>query len=70
MLKFTRIYVRTYSDTGQVTAYAEHDKGRTEGGLHRSDSVHRRSLATFGAHMHALFAAAKRQGLTLQKETW
>ena len=33
MLQFKRIYVRRYSDSGQVVAYADHDKGRTEGSL-------------------------------------
>ncbi len=43
MLTFKRIYIRRYSDNGQVTAYAEHDKGRTDyAGLdsldHRGDA--------------------------------
>lgn len=69
-LQFRRIWVRRYSDSGQVTAYAEHNKGRTEGTLQRSDHPHRDLIPTFGLHMHALFNAAKRQGLTLQRETW
>ena len=69
-LKFKRVYVRRYSDTGQVTAYAEHNKGRTEGSLHYPDSPHRICVPTFGTHMHALFAAAKRQGLRLEKDNW
>lgn len=69
-LQFKRIYVRTYSDTGQVVAYAEHDKGRTEGACQYAGSRRRGYLPSFGAHMHALFAAAKRQGLRLERETW
>jgi hypothetical protein len=61
MLKFKRIYVIRFRDNGQTVAYAKHNKGRTEGSL---------SKHTFGLHMHQLFAAAKRQGLTMQCETW
>lgn len=70
MLKFKRIYVRRYSDTGQVVAYAEHNKGRTEGSARYEGTRRRGYLPAFGAHMHALFAAAKRQGLRLERETW
>ena len=69
-LKFKRIYVRRYSDTGQVVAYAEHNKGRTEGCVHYEGTRHRGYLPAFGSHMHALFAAARRQGLRLERETW
>ena len=70
MLKFKRIYVRRYRDNGQVVAYAEHDKGRTEGSACYEGTRRRGYLPAFGAHMHALFAAAKRQGLKLERETW
>lgn len=70
MLKFKRIYVRRYRDNGQVTAYVEHDKGRTQGGLHYSDHPRAPCTPSFGVHMHALFAAAHRQGLRLERETW
>lgn len=70
MLKFKRIYVRRYSDSGQVVAYAEHNKGQTEGALGREGTRRRGYLPAFGLHMHALFAAAKRQGLRLERETW
>lgn len=69
-LKFKRIYVRRYTDNGEVVAYAEHDKGRTEGVLHYEGTRRRGFLPSFGPHMHALFAAAKRQGLCLERETW
>ena len=69
-LKFKRIYVRRYSDNDSVVAYAEHDKGRTEGALGYEGTWRRGYLPAFGAHMHALFAAAKRQGLMLERETW
>ena len=69
-IKFKRIYVRRYSDNGQVTAYAEHDKGRTEGTAHSEGTRRRGYLPAFGEHMHALFAAANRQGLRLERETW
>ena len=69
-LRFTRIYVRRYSDTGQVTAYAEHNKGRTEGQVQHHDHPNRDLIPTFGQYMHALFRAAKQQGLRLERETW
>ena len=69
-LKFTRIYVRRYRDNESVVAYAEYKGGRTESTLHYEGTRRRGFLPAFGPHMHALFAAAKRQGLTLQRETW
>lgn len=70
MLKFKRIYVRRYSDSGQITAYAEHNKGRTEGTVRLEGTRRTGYHRAFGPHMHALFAAAKRQGLRLERETW
>ncbi len=67
----TRAYVRRYRDNGQTTAYVEWANGsRTEGPLRHSE--HHRGPATpsFGSHMHALFAAAKRNGVRLERETW
>lgn len=69
-MEFTRIYVRRYKDNGTIIAYAEHNKGRTEGELHYEGSRRRGYLPAFGLHMHALFVAAKRQGLCLKRETW
>jgi hypothetical protein len=68
-LKFKRIYVRRYRDSGQVFAYAEHDKGWTEGRMRYEGTPQCGYLPAFGLHMHALFAAAKRQGLKLERET-
>lgn len=73
--KFTRIYVRHYSDNGDTKAYAEWidgrgTKGRTEGGATYHGRPHHIPTYSFGTHMHALFAAAKRQGLRLERETW
>lgn len=70
MLIFKRIYVRRYRDNGEVVAYAEHNKGRTEGVLKIVDHPRVSFTPTFGRHMHALFAAAKRQGLQIERETW
>ena len=70
MLKFKRIYVRRYRDNGQVFAYAEHNKGRTECVMRREGTRRRGYLPAFGEHMHQLFNAAKRQGLRLERETW
>lgn len=70
-LKITRTIVRRYSDTGQVTAYVEwHDGSRTEGALRSFDHPHRDLIPSFGTHMHALFAKAKREGVPLVRETW
>ena len=70
MLQFKRIYVCRYRDSGQVVAYADHDKGRTEGSLSYEGTRRRGYLPSFGPHMHALFSAARRQGLRLERETW
>ena len=69
-LQFKRIYVRRYTDTGATVAYAEHDKGRTESRAIRTASRSRGYYPAFGFHMHALFAAARGQGLRLERETW
>lgn len=69
-LKFKRIYVRRYTDNGQVTAYAEHNKGRTESTAEYEGTRRRGYFLAFGAHMHELFAMAKAQGLHLERETW
>lgn len=70
MLKFKRIYVRRYRDNASVVAYAEHNKGCTESTARYEGTRRRGYLPAFGEHMHALFAAAKRQGLSLERETW
>lgn len=58
----TKAYVRTYTDTGQVTAYVEWvdhrgRSGRTEG-------------EPDGTHMQALLARAEREGVKVEKERW
>lgn len=73
--KITRAYVRYYRDNGQTTATVEwldhRDRwGRTESTARWQESSHRRPTVTFGQHMHALFARAKREGLKLERETW
>jgi hypothetical protein len=55
-------FVRTYSDSGQRTAYVEWTDskghtGRTEGN-------------PTNAHMKALLARATREGVTIRKECW
>jgi hypothetical protein len=53
-----RAYVRTYSDSGQVTAYVEWSDGsRTKG-------------EPSGVHMSELFRRAKRDGIEIESETW
>lgn len=56
MLQFKRIYVRRYSDSGQVVAYA--------------DDARKDRYPTKARVDHALFSAARRQGLRLERETW
>ena len=72
---FTDSYVRRYRDNGQIVAYVEwtDDKGRwgrTE--AHPAFWWPRGRLmdVRFGTHMHALMAAAKRQGVPMRRETW
>lgn len=71
MNTITRIYVRRYSDTGQLVAYVEWSNGsRTVGPLTHTNHPKRLSLPTFGSHMHALMGNAHRAGLRLVRETW
>lgn len=71
MRTIRRIYVRRYRDNGQTVAYVEWSDGsRTESTLATFCARRGRVFRSFGEHMHALFAAAKRQGLSLQRETW
>jgi hypothetical protein len=70
-MSIKRIYVRRYSDNGQVTAYVEHDKGRTESTAHWHFPRHGRpAQVTFGEYMHQALAQAHAQGLRLERETW
>lgn len=72
MTHITRIYVRRFSDTGQVRACAEWSDGsRTEGHI-TTHRIPRRPFPffTFGQHMHALFQRARREGLRLERETF
>lgn len=60
--KFTKAYIRTYSDTGQVKAYVEWiddfgNRGRTEGNPD-------------GTHMQALLKRARHEGVPTIKEVW
>jgi len=68
----TRAYVRHYSDNGQTSAYVDWSDGsRTEASLSRLDvGPHHGPRFTFGTHMHALFARAKREGVTPTRERW
>ena len=67
--RIKRAYVRTYSDSGQVTAYVDwRDGSRTEGRVCSRDGDPPQTPA--GEHMQALFAAAVRQGLPIEYETW
>lgn len=75
VINLTRVYVRRYTDNGQTVAYAEWQdsrgrSGRIEGSLRRSEHHRGPQTPSFGSHMHALFARAKREGLRLERETW
>ena len=53
-----RAYVRTYSDSGQTTAYVEWlDGSRTEG-------------PPENLHILELFRRAQRDGIRIERETW
>lgn len=65
------LFVRRYSDTGQVTAYvAWSDGSRAEGTVQCSINHRRPTTFHFGPHMHALAARARCEGVVLQRETW
>jgi len=56
--KIVKACIRHYSDNGQTTGYVDWSDGsRTEG-------------RPRGTHMQALFAAARRNGLKVTRETW
>jgi hypothetical protein len=66
--KITKAYVRLYSDNGQCAAYVEWiddtgQCGRTEG---EADTA----WGPKGSHMSALFARAKREGVSPTWERW
>lgn len=66
-----RTYIRRYRDNGQVIAYVDWaDGSRTEANHEMFARKRAPYIFTFGTHMHALFARAKREGLKLQRETW
>lgn len=70
MVSIKRIYVRRYSDSGDIVAYCEWSDGsRTEGRLTYRELSHRSGF-TFGQHMHALFNRARREGLHMEREYW
>ena len=67
--KITRAYTRYYSDNRSTMAYVEwiDHKGKcgcTEGDARQYNRV------PIGDHMYALFERAKREGVTIEKETW
>lgn len=60
--RITKAYIRTYSDSGQTTAYVEwadrkRQTGRTEG---KQDNT----------HMKALLDRAQREGVTVERQRW
>lgn len=60
--KITKAYIRTYSDSGQVTAYVEwvdsrNQTGRTEG---KEDNP----------RMAALLKRAEREGIEVERQRW
>ena len=62
--KITDLYIRAYSDTGQVLAYCEWiddrgDKGRTEG-----------EVPAKSQHMQALMFRAIDEGVEIRREKW
>lgn len=60
--KITKAYIRTYSDSGQTTAYVEWvdhkgKSGRTEG-------------KEYNPHMQALTKRAEREGVQVERQYW
>lgn len=60
--RITKAYIRTYSDSGQTTAYVEWvnnkgKSGRTEG-------------KQSNPHMAALLNRAKREGVEVERQCW
>ena len=71
--EITKAYVRHYRDNGQTTAYVEWvdhrgKTGRTEG--RACSRAGDDPTEAPGPHMQALFERARREGLTIEHETW
>jgi hypothetical protein len=67
--KITRAYTRRYVDNDSIKSYVEWvdtkgEAGRTEGYAQRGKRT------PIGEHMQALFERAKREGVTIEHETW
>jgi hypothetical protein len=72
IIKITAAYIRHYHDNGQTTAYVEWidgrgSKGRTKGRVMSRSGDPAKEPA--GPHMQALFARAKREGVTVEYQT-
>jgi hypothetical protein len=69
--KIKAVSVTRYRDNGQTVACVEWADGTTtQGNLKRVDAGPRKGVAlTFGSHLHALFARAKREGLRTRLKT-
>lgn len=70
--RITRAYVRTYTDSGQRTAYVEWvdtagEKGRTESPVRANTGT---LAQMYGIHMGALMARAICHGVTIEREVW
>lgn len=59
-----RAYTRLYSDSGQLVAYVEWSNGS------RTEAATDKPREARGTHMRALFERAKRDGLSVDHETW
>lgn len=67
IVKITRAYVRHYTDNNQTVAYVEWIDHRGVPG--RTEGAFKPPMASgCGLHMLALFARARREGIT--KERW
>jgi hypothetical protein len=58
----TKAYIRTYSDTDQITAYVE--------GIGTDGKTFRTEGDPDNTHIQALLARCKREGIPVKKETW
>jgi hypothetical protein len=67
--KITKAYIRHYSDNGQSTAYVEWVDSRGKAG--RTEATRGTfEFRPYGDHMDALLDRAKREGITVERETW
>ncbi len=66
--KVTKVYLRHYTDSDQKSVYVEWIDEKGEVG--RTESYLYKSSGKPGLHMIALLNHAKRDGITMEYQTW